>query len=123
MIDLDGPALKERLRRRTPDGRYEISDIGLVLNIRARKEEGNTGGVRILCEALLERCASGFQRRTHGLRDRPELREEAIANMNEHLLREAMDTTEIFMTENFIHYLRRPCADEVTRGLRPERLH
>ena len=123
MIDLDKPALKEHLRRRTPEGRYEISDIDLVLNIRARKEEGNTGGVRILCEALLERCASEFQRRTHGLRHRPELREEAIANMNEHLLREAMDPTEIFMTQNFIHYLRCLCADEFTRVLRQEGLH
>ena len=39
MIDLDKPALKEHLRRRTSEGRYEISDIDLVLNIRARKEE------------------------------------------------------------------------------------
>src|SRR5213592_1136498 len=31
MIDLDKPALKEHLRRRTPEGRYEISDIDLVL--------------------------------------------------------------------------------------------
>jgi len=123
MIDLDKPALKEHLRRRTPEGRYEISDIDLVLNIRARQAEDNTGGVRILCEALLERCASEFQRRTHGLRHRPELREEAIANMNEHLLREAMDPTEIFMTQNFIHYLRCLCADEFTRVLRQEGLH
>lgn len=123
MIDLDEPALKERLRRRTPEGRYEISDIELVLNIRARQAEGNTGGVRKLCEVLLERCASEFQLRTYGLRHRPELREEAIANMNEHLLREAMDAKEIFMTQNFIHYLRCLCADEFTRVLRQEGLH
>ena len=52
MIDLDKPALKEHLRRRTSEGRYEISDIDLVLNIRARKEEGNTAGVRMLCTIL-----------------------------------------------------------------------
>src|SRR5579884_1445524 len=34
MIDLQDPTLKERLRRRTPEGRYEISEIDLVLNIR-----------------------------------------------------------------------------------------
>ena len=43
--------------------------------------------------------------------------------MNEHLLREAMDPTEIFMTQNFIHYLRCLCADEFTRVLRQEGLH
>ena len=122
MIDLDEPALQERLRRRTPEGRYEISDIDLVLNIRAQQAEGNTGGVRMLCEVLLERCAGEFQRRTYGLRHRPELREEAIANMYEHLLREAMDPTEIFMTQNFIHYLRCLCVDEFNRVLRQEGL-
>ena len=64
MIDLDEPALKEHLRRRTPEGRYEISDIDLVLNIRAQQAEGNTSGVRMLCEVLLERCAPEFQLRT-----------------------------------------------------------
>ena len=123
MIDLDEPMLKERLRRRTAEGRYEISEIELVLNIRTRQAEGNSAGVRLLCEVLLDRCALEFQRRTHGLRQRPELREEAIANMNEHLLREAMDPTEIFMTQNFIHYLRCLFADEFTRVLRQEGLH
>jgi DNA-directed RNA polymerase specialized sigma24 family protein len=123
MIDLDEPALQERLRRRTPEGRYEISDIDLVLNIRAHQAEGNTGGVRMLCEVLLERCTGEFQRRTYGLRHRPELREEAIANMYEHLLREAMDPTEIFMTQNFIHYLRCLCVDEFNRVLRQEGLN
>jgi DNA-directed RNA polymerase specialized sigma24 family protein len=123
MLDLDEPTLNERLRRRTPDGRYEVSEIDLILNIRARQVEGNTDGVRMLCAVLLERCANEFQKRTYGLRHRPELREEAIANMNEHLLREAMDPGEIFMTHNFIHYLRCLCADEFTRVLRQEGLH
>jgi DNA-directed RNA polymerase specialized sigma24 family protein len=123
MLDLDEPTLNERLRRRTPEGRYEVSEIDLVLNIRARQGEGNTDGVRMLCAVLLERCATEFQKRTYGLRHRPELREEAIANMNEHLLREAMDPGEIFMTQNFIHYLRCLCADEFTRVLRQEGLH
>ncbi|HYL42757.1 MAG TPA: sigma factor-like helix-turn-helix DNA-binding protein [Ktedonobacteraceae bacterium] len=123
MLDLDEPTLNERLRRRTPDGRYEVSEIDLIKNIRVRQGEGNTDGVRMLCAILLERCAAEFQKRTYGLRHRPELREEAIANMNEHLLREAMDPGEIFMTQNFIHYLRCLCADEFTRVLRQEGLH
>ena len=123
MLDLDEPTLNERLHRRTPEGRYEISEIDQVLNMRAQQGEGNTDGVRMLCTILLERCAPEFQRRTYGLRQRPELREEAIANMNEHLLREAMDPGEVFMTQNFIHYLRCLCADEFTRVLRQEGLH
>ncbi len=123
MLDLNEPTLNERLHRRTPEGRYEISEIDLVLNIRAQQAGGNMDGARRLCTILLERCAPEFQRRTHGLRQRPELREEAIANMNEHLLREAMDPKEVFMTQNFIHYLRCLCADEVTRVLRQEGLH
>ncbi len=123
MIDLDEPALQERLRRRTPEGRYEISDIDLVLNIRTHQKKGNTSGARMLCEVLLERSAGEFQRRTYGLRHRPELREEAVANMNEHLLREAMDPTEIFMTQNFIHYLRCLCVDEFNKVLRQEGLY
>ena len=123
MIDLDESTLKERLSRRTAEGRYEISDIDLVLNIRARQTEGNAAGVRLLCEVLLERCVPEFVRRTQGLSHRPDLREEAIANMNEHLLREALDPKEIFMTQNFIHYLRCLCADEFTRVLRSEGLH
>ncbi|HET7639286.1 MAG TPA: sigma factor-like helix-turn-helix DNA-binding protein [Ktedonobacteraceae bacterium] len=123
MLDLDEPTLNERLRQRTPDGRYEVSEIDLIVNIRVHQGEGNTDGVRMLCAILLERCAAEFQKRTYGLRHRPELREEAIANMNEHLLREAMDPGEIFMTQNFIHYLRCLCADEFTRVLRQEGLH
>ncbi len=123
MLDLNEPTLNERLHRRTPEGRYEISEIDLVLNIRAQQAGGNMDGARRLCTILLERCAPEFQRRTHGLRQRPELREEAIANMNEHLLREAMDPKEVFMTQNFIHYLRCLCADEFTRVLRQEGLH
>ncbi len=123
MIDLDEPTLQERLHRRTAEGRYEIGEIELVLNIRMQQEKGNTGGVQMLSEVLLERCAPEFQRRTQGLRHRPDLREEAIANMAEHLLREAMDPNEVFMTQNFIHYLRCLCADEFNRVLRQEGLH
>ena len=42
MIDLNEPTLQERLRRRTAEGRYEISEIDLVLNIRVQYADGNT---------------------------------------------------------------------------------
>ena len=122
MIDLHDPALKERLWRRTAEGRYEISEIELILNIRALQAQGDTEDARMLCEVLLERSAPEFQHHTWGLRHRPELREEAIANMSEHLLREAMNPKEVFMTQNFIHYVRCLCVDEFNRILRQEGL-
>lgn len=122
-IDLNEPTLRERLHRRAAEGRYEISEIDLVLNIRVQYADGNTDGVRMLSEVLLERCAPVFQRRTTGLGHRPDLREDAIANMAEHLLREARNPSEVFMTQNFIHYLQCLCADEFTRVLRQEGLH
>src|SRR5215831_3719916 len=122
MIDPHDPTLKERLRRRTADGRYEISEINLVLNIRALHTRGDVETARMLSEVLLERSASEFQRHTWGLRHRPDLREEAIANMSEHLLREAVNPDEVFMTQNFIHYLRCLCVDEFNRVLRQEGL-
>jgi len=122
MIDLSDPTLDERLHHRTAEGRYEINEIEIVVNIRAQKDAQNTQGVRRLSEILLRRCAPAFQRHTQGLRHRPELREEAIANMSEHLLREAQDPGEIFITQNFIHYLRCLCADEFNRVLRMEGL-
>jgi DNA-directed RNA polymerase specialized sigma24 family protein len=122
MIDLQDPTLKERLRRRTPEGRYEVSEIDLVLNIRDLRTRGDMQGARMLSEVLLERSMPEFQRHTWGLRHRPELREEAIANMAEHLLREAQDPNETFITQNFIHYLRCLCVDEFNRVLRQEGL-
>lgn len=122
MIDLSDPTLAERLLRRTSEGRYEISEIELVVTIRGLKVRHEMGGVQYLAEVLLQRCASIFQRHTHGLRHRPDLREDAIANMAEHLLREAQDPREVFMTQNFVHYLRCLCADEFNRILRQEGL-
>lgn len=123
MIDLSDPTLDERLQRRTADGRYELGESELIINIRALRAAGNLAGARRLCEVLVLRCAPVFQRHTQGLRHRPELREEAIANMAEHLLREAQDPNEVFMTKNFIHYLRCLCADEFHRVLRQEGLY
>lgn len=122
MIDLQNPTWKERLRRRTAEGRYEISEIELVRAIRQAQAIEDRDASRLLCETLLERSAPEFQRHTWGLRHRPELREEAIANMSEHLLREAMDPKELFITQNFIHYLRCLCVDEFNRVLRQEGL-
>jgi len=78
--------------------------------------------VRALCEILVRRCMPEFQRRSWGLRHRPELMEDAIASMIEQLLREARDPREEFMTLNFIHYLRCLCADNFGRVLRQEGL-
>lgn len=122
MIDLQDPTLPQRLRRRAPEGRYEISEIELVLAIRKCDASGNMEGSRMLCEVLLERSALEFQRHARGLSHRPDLRDEAIANMAEHLLREAKDPNEIFITQNFIHYLRCMCVDEFKRTLRQEGL-
>ncbi len=123
MIDLSDPTLDERLRRRTPEGRYEISEIELVMNIRQLRAQGDMTGARRLSTVLLYRCAPAFQRHSQGLRHRPELREEAIANMGEHLLREAQNPDETFMTQNFVHYLRCLCIDEFNRVLRQEGLY
>jgi RNA polymerase sigma factor (sigma-70 family) len=122
MIDPRDPTLKVRLNRRTPEGRYEISEIELVLAIRTFDRQGDREATQWLCEVLLGRCVPEFQRHSWGLRHRPELREEAIANMGEHLLREALNPDEIFMTQNFIHYVRCLCVDEFNRILRQEGL-
>lgn len=122
MIDPQDPTLKVRLSRRTPEGRFEISEIELVLTIRALYRQGDLENTQMLCEVLLGRCGPEFQRHSWGLRHRPELREEAIANMSEHLLREALNPAEIFMTQNFIHYVRCLCVDEFNRILRQEGL-
>jgi len=126
MIDLSDPTnplLHEQLRRKTADGRYEVPEIELVKVIRALHAKGNDTGARVFAEVLLLRCIPAFQKHSQGLRHRPDLREEAIANMSEHLLREALDTREVFMTQNFVHYLRCLCADEFNRVLRQEGLY
>ncbi len=122
MIDPHDPTLRERLKRRTTEGRFEISEIELVLAIRELDARGDMAGSRMLCAVLLERSAPEFQRHSYGLRHRPDLREDAIANMSEHLLREAKNPKEQFITQNFIHYLRCLCVDEFNRVLRQEGL-
>lgn len=111
-----------RLQQRTATGGYAVSDADLVRAIRAWKARGDEDAVRRLSELLVTRCMPEFQRRSYGLRHRPDLMEEAIAGMIEQLLREARNPREEFMLMNFIHYLRCLCADNFQRVLRQEGL-
>jgi len=122
MIDMQDPTLHQLLKKRTLEGRYEVGEIELVLAIRELDARGEVEGSKMLCTELLERSAPEFQRHSYGLRHRPDLREDATANMAEHLLREAKNPKELFITQNFIHYLRCLCADEFNRVLRQEGL-
>lgn len=115
-------ALRARVSQRTSEGRYVISERELVLAMREFGKRGNTVGKMLIGEVLLARCSAAFQRYSYGLRHRPDLREEAIANMGEHLLREALDVNEVFPVQNFIHYLHCLCIDEFNRVLRQEGL-
>lgn len=116
------PRTMERLRKRTPSGGYEVSDIELVRAIRVWNASGVHDVVNTLCELLVDRCMPEFRRRAMGLRQRPDLMEDAIADMIEQLLREALDPTEIFMTQNFIHYIKCVGIDNFKRKLRNEGL-
>ncbi|MFI5272732.1 MAG: sigma factor-like helix-turn-helix DNA-binding protein [Ktedonobacterales bacterium] len=111
-----------RLKQRTPTGAYTIPETSLVRIIRGWRARGETAVVRTLCGILIERCMPEFQRRAWGLRHRPDLMEDAIEGMIEQVLREAQDPSEIFMTQNFIHYLRCCAADNFGRVLRQEGL-
>jgi DNA-directed RNA polymerase specialized sigma24 family protein len=120
--DPRNPRVVEKLKQRTSSGGYVVSDADLVRAIRSWKARGDSERVRGLCEALITRCMPEFQRRSYGLRHRPDLMEEAIAGMIEQLLREAQNPREEFMLANFIHYLRCLCADNFQRVLRQEGL-
>ena len=121
-INPSDPHTRARLLRRLPGGGYEIGEAELVLAIRAWRQRNAPQNVRALCELLVDRCMPEFQRRSWGLRHRPDLMEDAIAGMIEQVLREAQDPTEKFMTLNFVHYLRCLCADNFSRVLRQEGL-
>lgn len=116
------PHTLARLRKRTPSGGYEISDIEVVRAIRAWDGRGVRAVAMSLGGLLVERCEPEFRRRALGLRHRPDLMEDAIAAMGEQLLTEALDPGEIFMTQNFIHYLRCLCIDNFNKTLRQEGL-
>src|SRR5579859_1870902 len=119
-VDPQGPEARERLWKRNSNGRYEIPEAHLVLGIRAFVARGDQNRVRLLSEVLLDRCQGDFQRRSLGLRHRPDLMEDAMAGMAEQLLREAQDPREEFMVLNFTHYLRCLCADNFNAVLRQE---
>lgn len=122
LLDPRDPGLQARLRVRSASGGYEIPEIALVRAIRAWGQRGEAERARLLCGVLIERCMPEFKRRAAGLRHRPQLMEDAIAGMIEQVLREAQDPREVFMTQNFIHYLRCCAADNFGRVLRQEGL-
>ncbi len=121
-VDPQQQSVRERLWKRNSNGRYEIPEAHLVLGIRAFMARGDQAKARQLCEVLLDRCQGEFQRRSLGLRHRPDLMEDAMAGMAEQVLREAMDPREEFMILNFTHYLRCLCADNFNAVLRQEGL-
>jgi DNA-directed RNA polymerase specialized sigma24 family protein len=121
-LDPRDPAVRARLMRRIPNGPYEIGEADVVRAIRAWDAWGHTQIVRDLCELLVDRCMPEFQRRSWGLRHRPELMQDAIGGMIEQLLREVRDPSEQFLLLNFIHYLHCLCADNFSRVLRQEGL-
>ncbi len=116
------PRTDAQLKKRSASGGYEVGEADLVRNIRHLQDGGELDSARRLCEVLVDRCMPEFQRRTYGLRHRPELREDAIAAMIEQVLIEARNPNEVFMTKNFVHYLRCLCADQFNRVLRQEGL-
>jgi DNA-directed RNA polymerase specialized sigma24 family protein len=121
-LDPRDPQVRAKLLRRIPGGAYDISEADLVRAIRAWDAVGETAVVRELCELLVDRCTPEFQRRSWGLRHRPELMQDAIGGMVEQLLREVRDPNEQFLLLNFIHYLHCLCADNFSRVLRQEGL-
>ena len=123
LLDPRDPETLALLRQRTPAGGYTVPEAQLVGIIRAwGAVDGKKEVVQQLCGLLIERCMPEFQRRSWGLRHRPQLMEDAIMGMIEQVLREAQDPHETFMTLNFIHYLRCCCADNFGRVLRQEGL-
>ncbi len=126
LLDPRNPETLALLKQRTPAGGYVVPEAQLVRIIRAWGANGNANASRVvvqqLCGLLIERCMPEFQRRSWGLRHRPQLMEDAIMGMIEQVLREAQDPTETFMTLNFIHYLRCCAADNFGRVLRQEGL-
>lgn len=115
MFDPNDPTLGERLQRKNVAGHYEISEVDLVITIRELLAKHEQSMTRRLCEALLERCLPEFQRYTEQLRHLPELREKAISNIGERFLREVMNPYDLALTQNFPHYVRCLCTDELTR--------
>lgn len=122
LLDPRDPRTMERLRKRTRSGGYEIADTELVRAIRAWDARGALQAVKDLSELLVERCMPEIRRHAAGLRQRPDVMEDTIQDMILQLLTEARNPNEVFMTQNFIHYLRCLCVDNFNRNLRQEGL-
>jgi DNA-directed RNA polymerase specialized sigma24 family protein len=119
MVKLLSPAREDR----TLAGDDSTHEAELVLAMRACKQAGDIAGFHALCERLLSACEPMFLHHAGGLYHRPVLYEEVLANMREHLLREAQDLKETFITQNFPHYLQCLAREEFTRLLRREGLY
>ena len=119
-FDLRRPAVPARLAERVAGGGYVVPDTALVQAIRAFDRRGETAQRDALFARLTERCKPMFQRYAGGLRHRPELREDAIADMIEQLWKEILDPKERFIEMNFAYYLKCLCVDNFKRVLRSE---
>ena len=95
-------------------------EVALVLALRAQHKTSEQ--TQSLWEKLQSRCEALFLCHVQGLRHRPDLREEALANMRERLWREVMFTENTSITEHFPHYLRCMASEEFRRILRQEGL-
>lgn len=121
-LDPRDPHTKARLVKRTANHGYEVADTALVLAVRDWDALGQRDVSVMLLELLIDRCMPEFRRRAMGLRQRKDLMEDAIAAMIEQVIREARDPGEVFMTQNFVHYLKCLCIDNFNRILRQEGL-
>ncbi len=119
-FDLRRTAVQARLAERANGGGYAVPDVLLVRAIRGFHGRGDTERRDALFARLIERCKPMFQRYAAGLRHRPELREDAIADMVEQLWKEILDPRERFIEQNFAYYLKCLCVDNFKRVLRAE---
>lgn len=121
-LDPRDPHTRARLLKRTPSHGYEVADTALVVAVRHWDAQGQPEVVGMLLQLLIDRCMPEIRHRAMGLRQRPDLMEDAMAAMIEQVIREARDPNEVFMTQNFIHYLKCLCIDNFNRMLRQEGL-
>ena len=119
-FDLRRPYVRARLAERIAGGGYVVPDVALVRAIRVAHERGDDAARDALFELLVIRCRPMFIRYASGLRHRPELREDAIADMIEQLWKEILNPKERFIEMNFAYYLKCLCVDNFKRVLRNE---
>ena len=119
-FDLRRPVVQARLAERIPGGGYVVPDTALVRAIRVCDQRGELAQRDQLFTRLVERCRPMFYRYAGGLRHRPELRDDAIADMIAQLWKETLDPKERFIEQNFAYYLKCLCVDNFKRILRAE---